>query len=101
MLDKMKQLYQLQKQAKQVQRELKELEIEAKSADGQITVVFSGEQKLTDISIGEKYLAPEQKKELEQTILKVAQEASNKAQQLAAEKSKSMMKEMGLNLPGL
>lgn len=101
MLDKMKQLYQLQKQAKTVQKELRDTEIEAKSADGEILVVVNGEQKIVEIKIGENYLSADKKSELESALLKVAQEASEKAQQIAAEKSKDMMKGMGLNIPGL
>jgi len=101
MLDKMKQLYQLQKQAKTVQKELRDTEIEAKSADGEILVVVNGEQKIVEIKIGENYLSVDKKSELESALLKVAQEASEKAQQIAAEKSKDMMKGMGLNIPGL
>jgi len=100
-LDKMKQLYQLQKQAKTVQKELRDTEIEAKSADGEILVVVNGEQKIVEIKIGENYLSADKKSELESALLKVAQEASEKAQQIAAEKSKDMMKGMGLNIPGL
>ena len=101
MLDKMKQLYQLQKKAKEIQKELKDTEIEAKSSDGEVTVVFNGEQRLTDIVIAEDILKPERKKELEQIIIKVIGEASSKAQALAAEKTKDVMKEMGVNLPGM
>ncbi|NCN24744.1 YbaB/EbfC family nucleoid-associated protein [Candidatus Berkelbacteria bacterium] len=97
----MKQLYQLQKQAKTVQKELRDTEIEAKSADGEILVVVNGEQKIVEIKIGENYLSADKKSELESALLKVAQEASEKAQQIAAEKSKDMMKGMGLNIPGL
>jgi len=97
----MKQLYQLQKQAKTVQKELRDTEIEAKSADGEILVVVNGEQKIVEIKIGENYLSVDKKSELESALLKVAQEASEKAQQIAAEKSKDMMKGMGLNIPGL
>ena len=101
MLDKMKQLYQLQKQAKTVQKELRDTEIEAKSHDGEILVVVNGEQKIVEIKIGESYLSADKKLELENALLKVAQEASEKAQQIAAEKSKDMMKGMGLKIPGL
>ena len=101
MLDKMKQLYQLQKQAKKVQKELKSIEIEAKNADGDLRVVYNGEQKISEIEIGDKYLSPDKKRELEQELLKICQQAQEKAQQIAAEKSKDMMKGMGLNIPGL
>lgn len=101
MLDKMKQLYQLQKKAKEIQKELKNIEIEAKSNGGEVTVVYNGEQKLVDIDISEQMLAGDRKKELEDLIIKVSSEASSKAQALAAEKSKDVMKEMGMNIPGM
>jgi len=101
MLDKMKQLYQLQKKAKEIQKELKDTEIEARSSNGEVTVVYNGEQKLVDIAIAESMLAEDKKKELEQLIIRVCAEASSKAQALAAEKSKDVMKEMGVNIPGM
>ncbi|PIS07163.1 nucleoid-associated protein, YbaB/EbfC family [Candidatus Berkelbacteria bacterium CG06_land_8_20_14_3_00_43_10] len=101
MLDKMKQLYQLQKKAKEIQKELKETEIEARSTDGEVTVVYNGEQHLVDIAIAEDMLSPQKKKELEQLIIKVSGEAMSKAQALAAEKTKDVMKDMGMNIPGM
>jgi DNA-binding YbaB/EbfC family protein len=101
MLDKMKQVYQLQKKAKEIQKELRETEIEAKSANGEVSVIYNGEQKLVDISIEENMLDPQQKKQLEQLIIKVVGEASSKAQALAGEKTKDVMKDMGLNIPGM
>lgn len=101
MLDKMKQMYQLQKKAKDIQKELKATEIEAKSVNGEVTVVYNGEQKLVSIAIAQDMLKPEKKRDLENTIIKVVSEASSKAQALAAEKTKDVMKDMGLNIPGM
>lgn len=101
MLDKMKQIYQLQKKAKEIQKELKETEIEAKSNGGEVTVVYNGEQKLIEISISETMLNPDKKTELEQLIIKISAEASSKAQTIAADKTKDVMKEMGVNIPGM
>ncbi len=97
----MKQLYQLQKKAKDIQKELKDTEIEARSSDGEVTVVYNGEQRLVAIEIDPVMLVTEKKKNLEQLIIKVVGEASSKAQALAAEKTKDVMKDMGLNLPGM
>lgn len=97
----MKQLYQLQKKAKEIQKELKETEIEARSTNGEVTVVYNGEQHLVDIAIAEDILSPQKKKELEQLIIKVCGEAMSKAQALAAEKTKDVMKDMGMNIPGM
>jgi DNA-binding YbaB/EbfC family protein len=101
MLDKMKQLYQLQKKAKEIQKELRDTEIEAKSSNGLVTVVYNGEQKLVSINIASSLLTPERKQELEQTIVRVVSEAQSRAQAIAAEKTKDVMKDMGMNIPGL
>lgn len=101
MLDKMKQLYQLQKKAKEIQKNLRDTEIEAKSSNGLVTVVYNGEQKMVSISIDQSLLTPDHQQELEQTIIKVVAEAQARAQSIAAEKTKDVMKEMGVNIPGL
>lgn len=101
MLDKMKQLYEMQKRAKQVQKELKDTEIEAKSGDGGVTVVFNGEIHMVDIKIEEAQLSPDNKHKLEQDLKNTTAQAISKAQAIAAEKAKSMMGDLGINLPGM
>ncbi len=90
----------MQKKAKQIQKELKETEIEAQSVDESVTVVFNGEIHIIDIKINESMLAPEKKRELEQAIKNTTAQAISKAQAIAADKAKSMMGDMGINLPG-
>lgn len=101
MIDKMKQLYDMQKKAKQIQKELKETEVEAKSSDGFVTVVFNGEMHIVGLEIDEALLAPEKKRELENTLKNTIGQSISKAQAIAAEKAKGMMGDMGLNLPGM
>ena len=101
MFDKAKQLYQLQKQAREVQKELKNTEIEAKSTGGAVTVVFTGEQHIKSIDINESYLNADKKRELENEIVKVVGEAISRAQAYAADKTKKLMGDMGMNVPGL
>lgn len=101
MLDKMKQLYQLQKKAKEIQKDLRDTEIEAKSSNGLVTVIYNGEQKMVSVQVDDSLLSPGRKMELEQTIVRVAAEAQSRAQAIAAEKTKDVMKEMGMNIPGL
>ena len=96
---KAKQLYDLQKKAKQIQKELKETEIEAKSSDGWVTVVFNGEQHLTDIDIADEALTPENKKELEKDLKNTISQAISRAQAHAGEKMKEIAG--NLNIPGL
>jgi DNA-binding YbaB/EbfC family protein len=96
---KARELYDLQKKARKIQKELKETEVEAKSSDGWVTVVFNGEQHLTDIDIAEEALKPENKRELEKDLKNTISQAISRAQAHAAE----MMKEIAgnLNIPGM
>ncbi|MBI4022862.1 YbaB/EbfC family nucleoid-associated protein [Candidatus Berkelbacteria bacterium] len=87
--------------AKKVQNDLKKTEIEASGGDGAVTVVFTGELKLQSITIAERMLAPERKQELERLIKDTMTQAMQQAQALAAEKTREVMKQMGVNLPGL
>jgi len=96
---KAKQLYELQKKARQIQKELKNTEIEAKSNDGWVTVVFNGEQHLTDINIAEEALDPSNKKELEKDLKNTVTQAVSRAQAHAAEKMKEIAG--NLNIPGM
>jgi len=101
MFDKAKELYQLQKKAKLIQKELKNTEVEAQSSDGSVTAVFTADQKVKSITLGEESLKPENKRDLEEKLVKVISEAISRAQAVAAEKTKGLMGDMGLNLPGM
>lgn len=96
---KAKELYELQKKARKIQKELKDTEVEAKSNDGWVTVVFNGEQHMTDIDIAEEALKPENKRELEKDLKNTISQAIARAQAYAAEKMKEIAG--NLNIPGM
>jgi len=96
---KIKDLYKLQKQAREIQKELKDTETEARSNDGWVTVVFNGEQHLTELTLSEEALRPENKQELEKQLQNTISQAISRSQALAAEKMKDVMGGMGL--PGM
>lgn len=95
----MKDMYQLQKKAKQMQKELKNLEIEAKSNDGFVTVVVSGEMKIVSLDINEELLSPDQKKKLEASIKDTVAQAMARAQSESASRMQPLLKDM--NIPGM
>lgn len=95
----MKELYSLQKKAKQVQKELKNLEIEAKSTGGEVTVVVSGEMKITQVDFSEAALSFENKRQLEQAVKDTVNQAMTKAQSESAARMQPILKDM--NLPGM
>lgn len=99
MLDKAKQLWELQKKARAIQKELKETEVEAKAADGQVIVVFNGEQHIQSIEIDPTMLNPEKKRELEKALQQAISEAISRVQVIASEKMKAIAGD--LNIPGM
>ena len=99
MLDKAKQLWELQKKAREIQKELKETEVEAKAASGLVTVVFNGEQHIQSIEIDESLLKAENKRNLEKSIQQAVAEALSRVQAIAAEKMKAIAGD--LNIPGM
>ncbi len=62
-------------------------------------VVFNGEQKMEEINIDESLLVPENKKELEKGIKDAISQALKKAQQVASDKTKEVVGDMGI--PGM
>jgi DNA-binding YbaB/EbfC family protein len=99
MLDKMKELYNLQKKAKAVQRELRDIEIEASAVEGKIQIVINGEQKIQSVQIDQSLLSQDNKKALEFGILSAVREGIARSQQIAAQKMKDVAGD--LNIPGL
>jgi DNA-binding YbaB/EbfC family protein len=94
---KAKDTYDMVKKARAIQKELKETEIEASSADGTLTVVFNGEQRMVSIDIDPSWLEEGKKRDLERTIVNVVGQAVSKAQAVASEQMKKIAGD--LNLP--
>lgn len=100
-MKQMKQLLDMQKKAKNVQKELRETEIEAVSPDQKITVVFNGELKIVELNINENYMEDHSMSDLERALKTTISESMSKAQQIAADKSREIMKDLNINLPGM
>lgn len=95
MFDQAKNLYQLQKQAKEIKKELSNIHIEAE-VEG-VTVVINGEQEVISVTISEEAHANAGK--LGENLVKAFNKAIKKSQQIAAEKMKGVMGDLGL--PGM
>jgi len=94
MFGQMKDLYQMQKKAKELKKMLKEIEIEAEE-DG-VLVVVNASQDIVSIEFEESLLSPQNKKRIEKNIKTALDRAQKKAQEIAAEKMKPMMGDLGL-----
>jgi DNA-binding YbaB/EbfC family protein len=95
MFDNLKNMYALQKQAKQIKKELHNTHIEAE--EGSVVVVINGEQEVISIAIKPEFLSDPKK--IEKDLVIALNKGIKKSQQIAAEKMKGIMGEMGM--PGL
>lgn len=93
MFDKAKNLYKLQKQAKEIKKQLKNIHIEAE-VDG-IIVIIDGEQEVVEVRIPENFNPATLGGKLKEAFNK----AIKKSQEVAAEKMRGIMGDMGM--PGL
>lgn len=98
-LQQAKDLNNLRKQAQQIQKELKDTLIEVTEADGKVKVVFTGEQKIEEVTIDPSLLDPGKQKELQEAIKSAVSQAVSQSQKVAAEKMQSIAG--GLGLPGM
>ena len=97
----MKDLYKMQQQAKQIKKDLQKIHIEAE-VNG-VVVTINGEMDLVNISIPEENLAHGAER-LSKDIQEAFKKAKKKAEEIAAEKMKSVMGDMGLGgggFPGM
>jgi DNA-binding protein YbaB len=93
-----KDLYKLQKKAKQIKEELKNIHIEAE-VEG-VKVVINAEQEVQAVNIAEDLLKPENQIKLQTLLLTVFNKAVKKSQEVAAERMRDMMGDLGMNMPG-
>ncbi len=93
---KAKELLKLQQEAQKIQNELSNTHIEAE-VDG-VVLTFDGQMKCVAVAIEDASVLSDQKR-LEKAILEAANKGLKKSQEIAAEKMKTIMGSMGLDLP--
>lgn len=91
MLDQAKMLMKMKKLQKELAKEV----IEVEAGEGAVTVTITGEQKIKGISIDPDMVDLDDIGELERWIETGVKEAINKSQQVAAEKMRPVMGQLG------
>jgi DNA-binding YbaB/EbfC family protein len=97
MLDKMKQLMEMQKKIQEMKRQLEAAVFDAQSADGKVKITMNGSQEIQDIRI-ECALPEKEAQQLQGSVKDALKRAIKRSHDVAAEKMKSVT---GLNLPGM
>lgn len=80
---------------KKLQKELANEVIEVEAGDGAVTVRINGEQKIKRIKIDPEMVDLDDIEELEGWVEEAIKEAINKSQQVAAEKMRPVMGQLG------
>lgn len=82
-------------QVKKLQKELSKTIVEVEAGDGAVVVQINGEQKLKSIKIDPEQVDLDDIHELEVWVEEAVKQAIVESQQLAAEKMKPMMGQLG------
>lgn len=97
MFDIMKQAQQLQSRMASMQQELEAAEVEGRAGGGMVTIVMSGKGEVKKVAIDASLMKEDEREILEDLVVAACADAKSKAEQLAAEKMKSVAG--GLPLP--
>jgi DNA-binding YbaB/EbfC family protein len=103
----LKQAQKLQKRLEQLQDELAEKQVEGTAGGGMVTVVVNGKQDLVDVKIDPEVVNPDDVEILEDLIVAAANQAREKAQEMAKEEMRKVTGGLipqglgGMNIPGL
>jgi DNA-binding YbaB/EbfC family protein len=98
-LSMLNQARQLKSKLEEAQKELTNTTVEAESGKGAVKVTVNGQQKLLSIKISPEVIDPNKPEYLEELIFKTINEATAKAQKLAAKRLGKLTG--GLKIPGL
>jgi len=96
MIDKMKQLWEMQKKMQELKRELERTTFEVASLDGLVKVAMNGSQELQGVTLAP--LEGVDKGRLEKAVKEAVTKGIKRSQEIAAQKMKTIS---GLNIPGL
>ena len=94
-----RQAQQLQARLEKAQQELETATVEASAGGGVVTVTVSGKLKIESVAIDPQAVDPADVEMLEELVMAAANEALQKAQDLAQEKMGAITG--GMNIPGL
>lgn len=97
MRDAQKSLQKMQQDMARIQEDLKTLTIEGSSGGGAVKVTCNGQAEFLSVKIKPEAVDPEDVETLEDLVLTAVKDASQKTQQLIADKTGGLTK--GLNLP--
>ena len=101
MFDKMKQLYDMQKQAREMKKTVEAIKIQKESQNGKLKLTMTGSFQADSLTIDESLLKPENRAMLENSLRDLITATAEEVAKASAAQAMAMMKEGGFKLPGL
>jgi len=101
MFDKVKQLYDMQKQAKEMKKTVEAVKVEKDAMGGKIRLVMNGSFHVESLSIDDSVLSPANRATLESSLKNLITETAEEVAKISAQQAMAMMKEMNFKLPGM
>lgn len=90
---------QMQQKLMKIQEELAKETVEASSGGGAVTVVMTGQQKVTEVKIDREVVDPDDVEMLQDLVMSAFNEAIAKSQELASKRLSAITG--GMKIPGL
>lgn len=90
MFDKMKQMYELQRQAKEIKKKLESVKLE--QTEGGVRVKINGALRVESLDIDPGFLSQDRKEKLETLLCKLFSEAIQEVQKRSASQSADLFK---------
>lgn len=101
MFDKMKELYEMQKQAREMKKSVEAVQVTRETAGGKVKLTMNGSFKVESISIDESLLSPAGRSSLESTLKDLITETSEAVAKESAQQAMAMMKDLKFKMPGM
>lgn len=101
MFDKVKQLYDMQKQAREMKKTVEAVKVEKDAQGGKIKLVMNGSFHVESISIDDSLLKPENRASIENSLKQLITDTAEEVAKISAQQAMAMMKDMNFKLPGM
>lgn len=101
MFDKVKQLYDMQKQAKEMKKSVEAVKVEKDAMGGKLKLAMNGSFKVESLSIDESLLDPSNRAALETELKNLITGTAEEVAKVSAQQAMAMMKDLNFKLPGM
>ena len=98
MFDKVKQLYDMQKQAREMKKTVEAVKVEKETLAGKLKITMNGSFKVESLSIDDSLLQPANRSSLERALTDLITETAEEVAKVSAQQAMAMMKGMNLKI---